>query len=26
MMDRLDALAFNSLAAWILFGVFLGFA
>lgn len=26
MMDRLDSLAFNSLAAWILFGVFLGFA
>lgn len=26
MMDRLDSLAFNSIAAWILFGIFLGFA
>ncbi|MGA0078370.1 MAG: phosphatidate cytidylyltransferase [Candidatus Nanopelagicales bacterium] len=25
MMDRLDSLAFNSIAAWILFGIFLGF-
>jgi phosphatidate cytidylyltransferase len=26
MMDRLDSLAFNSIAAWVLFGIFLGFA
>jgi phosphatidate cytidylyltransferase len=26
MMDRLDSLAFNAIAAWLLFGIFLGFA
>lgn len=26
MMDRLDSLAFNAIAAWLMFGVFLGFA
>jgi len=25
MMDRLDSLAFNAIAAWLLFGIFLGF-
>jgi len=25
MMDRLDSLAFNAIAAWLIFGIFLGF-
>lgn len=25
MMDRLDSLSFNAIAAWLLFGIFLGF-